>query len=130
MKKEKSAESPIIIVLRGVLFGFAAYALTTLVASILVSTGTLPPRAMPWSTLLCALFSATVGGFIAARRFGRRRLLMGLAVGGGMFLFVTILRLIIDASGFPDSWTLSLLITLGGGGALGSVVSLAKRRHR
>jgi len=129
-KMEKSRDTMVIAVLRGILIGYITLAVLLGISAIFVSSGTIPSGGMPIAVLISALIAALVGSAVAAFRYETKRLIIGLIIGGAMFVVSAFVRLLINADGFPDGWTLFQFISFAAGGVIGSIVTLACERFR
>jgi len=130
MKNEKINESAWRSILRGTCIGFFALVLSLALFTLLVSTDAVAEKRMPLLVLIGAFIAAVFAGVFTARAIGRRRLIYGLLEGAILFLITVVVRLCLGGSGFPDGWTLFLLLAYGLGGAAGGVISGVIRVRR
>lgn len=78
---------------------------------------------------VCGGIGAFAGGFAAARKIGRRGLLLGLAVGGLIFLLVTIAGFFVGPVSVSIFTVLKLVVMLLSG-AIGGVAGINLGRKR
>ena len=71
----------------GVIAGVASI-LSLLLCAVLVSSGLLKEQWMEEAVLACCVLGALIGGLYGVRKIGRRTLLVGLGVGGILFLLL------------------------------------------
>ena len=71
----------------GVAAGLVAI-LTLLLCAVMVSAGLLRERWMEGAVLACCVAGALMGGLFSVRKIGSRTLLVGLSVGGILFLLL------------------------------------------
>ena len=117
----------------GALAGLAAI-LSLLLCAVLVSAGLLRERWMEGAVLAVCVLGAMTGGLYAARRIGRRTLLVGLVVGAVLFLLLLTAGLLAYDTASVDQGGAGLLCAClcGGGiaGLLGSGGASKKKRRR
>ena len=117
----------------GALAGLAAI-LSLLLCAVLVSAGLLRERWMEGAVLAVCVLGAMTGGLYAARRIGRRTLLVGLGVGAVLFLLLLTAGLLAYDTASVDQGGAGLLCAClcGGGiaGLLGSGGASKKKRRR
>ena len=93
----------------GVAAGLAAI-LTLLLCAVMVSAGLLREQWMDGAVLACCVAGAWLGGLLAVGRIGRRTLLVGLAVGGILFLLLLTAGLLAFEVGFDQARSVSALM--------------------
>jgi len=129
-KKEPLNNDALTSILRGIIAGYLTLAVLLGICAIIVSAGKIESQNMPAAVLVCTLISAAAASVAAAVRYAQKRIFISLAVGGIMFFVSVLVRLLINAGGFPDGWTLFQLISYLAGSILGSAASLAFRRTK
>ena len=86
---------------------------------------------MEGAVLACCVIGALIGGMYAAGRIGRRTLLVGLGVGGVLFLLLLTAGLLAyDTASVEQGGGGLLCGCLCGGGLAGLLGGLGKKRRR
>ena len=102
-----------------------------LVCAVMVSAGVLRERWMEGAVLACCVLGAWVGGLFAARRIGARTLLVGLAVGGILFLLLLTAGLLaFETASIEHGGVGVLCACMCGGGIAGLMGGLRKKKRR
>ena len=114
----------------GALAGAAAI-LTLLLCAGVVAAGLLRGRWMEGAVLAVCVLGAMTGGLYAARRIGKRTLLVGLGVGGVLFLLLLTAGLLAYDTASVDQGGVGLLSAcLCGGGIAGVLGGASKKKRR
>lgn len=102
-----------------------------LLASIGISSGWLSEGLMYQLTIVGCVLGSFAGGIFAVRRCGTRTLLVGLAVGGVLFLLLLTIGLLFFDTMTPEAGGVGLLCgALCGGAAAGLLGSRPKRKRK
>jgi len=102
-----------------------------LLASIGISSGWLSEGLMYQLTIVGCVLGSFAGGIFAVRRCGTRTLLVGLAVGGVLFLLLLTIGLLLFDTMTPEAGGVGLLCgALCGGAAAGLMGSRPKRKRK
>ena len=114
----------------GVIAGVAAI-VTLLLCAVLVSTGLLREQWMEGAGLACCVLGAMIGGLYGVKKIRRRTLLVGLGVGGVLFLLLlTAGFLAYEDASLEQGGVGILCACLCGGGAAGILGGMGKKRRR
>ena len=114
----------------GVFAGITAI-LSLLLCAVLVSTGLLRERWMEGAGLACCVLGAMIGGIYSVKTIKRRPLLVGLAVGGVLFLLLlTAGFLAYETASIEQGGVGILCACLCGGGIAGILGGTRKKRRR
>ena len=114
-----------------VLKGGVAAGVITILALLFVSAGVLPVNAMYGAVLACCVLGALVGGIYAVRRAGGHSLLVGLGVGGVLFLLLLTAGLIAyDGASVANGGAGILCACLCGGAIPGLLTRKPKKKRR
>ena len=114
----------------GVAAGLTAI-LTLLLCAVLVSAGMLRERWMEGAVLASCVVGSWIGGLFAVRKIGARTLLVGLAVGGILFLLLLTAGLLaFETASIAHGGIGVLCACLCGGGLAGLLGGGAKKKRR
>lgn len=113
----------------GILAGVTAI-LALLLCAVLVSMGALRERWMEGAVLAVCVLGAMTGGLYAARRIGRRTLLVGLGVGAVLFLLLLTAGLLVYDTASVDQGGAGLLCASLCGGGIAGILGGTKKKHR
>ena len=105
--------------------------ISLLACAVMVAAGVLRERWMEGAVLACCVVGAWVGGLFAARRIGARTLLVGLAVGGILFLLLLTAGLLaFETASIENGGVGVLCACLCGGGISGLMGGVRKKKKR
>lgn len=114
----------------GVFAGITAI-LSLFLCAVLVSTGLLREHWMEGAGLACCVLGALIGGMYSVKAIKRRPLLVGLAVGGVLFLLLlTAGFLAYETASIEQGGVGILCACLCGGGIAGILGGTRKKRRR
>ena len=105
--------------------------LTLLLCAVMVSAGVLRERWMDGAVLACCVVGALIGGLVSVRSIWARTLLVGLAVGGILFLLLLTAGLLaFDTASIEHGGVGVLCACLCGGGIAGLLGGTGKKKRR
>lgn len=114
----------------GVLAGIIAI-FALLICAVLVSAGMMRERWMEGAVLAACVLGSLAGGLYAARKIGRRTLLVGLGAGAVLFLLLLTAGLLAyDDASLEQGGAGILCACLCGGGLAGIMSGTTKKKHR
>ena len=118
-------------VLKGGVLAGVTTILALLLCAVLVSVGVVPVTAMYGAVLAVCVVGALVGGTYAVRRVGLRSLLVGVGVGGVLFLLLLTAGLIAyQGNSIANGGAGILCACLCGGAIPGLLARKPKKKHR
>jgi len=115
---------------RGVISGLAVIFVFLAVFAALVSSGRAPESAMGMMTWISAFFGAAAGSVVAAKTFGSRALMAGVAVSTALFMLTILGAAFSEEAGLTGPMTPGLLLALFAGGVLGSFISPRRKTQK
>ncbi len=113
----------------GVAAGLTAI-LTLLLCAVMVSAGVLKERWMEGAVLACCVLGAWVGGLFSVRRIRARTLLVGLAVGGILFLLLLTAGLLAFETASIEHGGVGVLCACLCGGGIAGLLGAGKKKKR
>ena len=117
--------------IKGGVFAGITTILFLFLCAVLVSTGLLRERWMEGAGLACYVLGALIGGIYSVKAIQRRPLLVGLAVGGVLFLLLlTAGFLAYETASIEQGGVGILCACLCGGGIAGILGGTRKKRRR
>ena len=117
--------------LKGGLAAVLAALLVLGACSLLVSGGVISEHAMDRSVLAACVLGSLIGGLIAVRRIGRSPLLVGVGVGGILFLLLlSVGALLFEDASVSNGGGMILPSCLCGGAMAGILSSRPKKKRK
>ena len=101
---------------------------TGILAAVILSAGLLPDKLTDYVMIAVAAAGAFVGGLVAAKLNKGAGLIVGVIVGAGMFLLLTVAGLSAGGASFSSLSAVRIAAMLVGG-VLGGILGVKERRH-
>lgn len=101
---------------------------TGILAAVILSAGLLPDKLTDYVMISVAAAGAFVGGLVAAKLNKGAGLIVGVIVGAGMFLLLTVAGLSSGGASFSSLSAVRIAALLVGG-VLGGILGVKERRH-